>query len=138
MNEPPAPLSQDLPIPGKPTPTELDILRILWARGPSTVRDVHEILSKSRPVGYTGVLKTLQIMTAKGSVRRDEAARAHVYEACQPEARTKRQLVGDLLDRAFGGSASQLVMHALSGKRASKAELDEIRRILDEHERKPE
>jgi predicted transcriptional regulator len=126
------------PGPGKPTPTELDILRILWERGPSTVRDVHEVLSRSRPIGYTGVLKFLQIMTAKGSVRRDEAARAHVYEACQPEAKTKGDLVGDLIQRAFGGSASQLVMHALSGKRASQDEIDEIRRILDEHERKPE
>lgn len=120
-----------------PTPTELDILRILWQRGPSTVRDIHEVLSRSRPVGYTGVLKLLQIMTVKGSVRRDEAARAHVYEACQPEARTKGLLVGDLIDRAFGGSASQLVMHALSGKPASQAEIDEIRRILDDYERKP-
>jgi BlaI family transcriptional regulator, penicillinase repressor len=126
------------PAPGKPTPTELDILRILWERGPSTVREVHEVLSQARPIGYTGVLKFLQIMTAKGSVRRDEAARAHVYEACQPEAQTKGDLVGDLIQRAFGGSASQLVMHALSGKRASQGEIDEIRRILDDYERKPE
>ena len=126
------------PPPGKPTPTELDILRILWARGPSTVRDVHETLQQSRPIGYTGVLKFLQIMTVKGSVRRDEAARAHFYEACQPEAKTKGDLVGDLIERAFGGSASQLILHALSGKRASPAEIDEIRRILDEYERKPE
>jgi BlaI family transcriptional regulator, penicillinase repressor len=123
---------------GKPTPTELDILRILWERGPSTVREVHEVLSQARPIGYTGVLKFLQIMTAKGSVRRDEAARAHVYEACQPEAQTKGDLVGDLIQRAFGGSASQLVMHALSGKRASQGEIDEIRRILDDYEGKPE
>jgi BlaI family penicillinase repressor len=124
--------------PGKPTPTELDILRILWERGPSSVREVHEILSKARPIGYTGVLKFLQIMTAKGSVRRDESARAHIYEARQPEANTKGQLVGDLIQRAFGGSASQLVMHALSGKRASQTEIDEIRRILDDYERNPE
>jgi predicted transcriptional regulator len=123
---------------GKPTPTELDILRVLWERGPSTVREVHEVLSRSRPMGYTGVLKFLQIMTAKGSVRRDEAARAHVYEACQPEAKTKGQLARDLIERAFGGSASQLVMHALSGKRATQTEIDEIRRILEEYERKPE
>jgi BlaI family transcriptional regulator, penicillinase repressor len=124
--------------PGKPTPTELDILRILWERGPSTVRDVHEVLSQARPIGYTGVLKFLQIMTAKGSVRRDETARAHIYEACQTAANTKGQLVGDLIERTFGGSASQLVMHALSGKRASQTEIDEIRRILDDYERKPE
>jgi predicted transcriptional regulator len=120
--------------PGKPSPTELDILRILWDLGPSTVRQVFERVSESRPIGYTGVLKTLQIMTVKGSVRRDERERAHVYEAVQPAAKTKRQLVGDLLDRAFAGSASQLVMHALSGRKTSKEELDEIRKILADHE----
>ncbi len=121
-------------IPGKPSPTELDILRILWEQGPSTVRQVFERVSESRPIGYTGILKTLQIMTVKGSVRRDESERAHVYEAVQPAAKTKRQLVGDLLDRAFAGSASQLVMHALSGRKTSKQELDEIRKILADHE----
>ena len=121
--------------PEKPSPAELDILRILWEQGPSTVRQVFERLSQSRPIGYTGVLKTLQIMTVKGSVRRDESERAHVYEAMQPAAKTKGQLIGDLLDRAFAGSASQLVMHALSGRRTSKEELDEIRRILADHER---
>ncbi len=124
--------------PGKPSPTELDILRILWELGPSTVRQVFERLSESRPIGYTGVLKTMQIMTVKGSVRRDESERAHVYEAVQPAAKTKRQLVGDLLDRAFAGSASQLVMHALSGRKTSKEELDEIRKILADHEGSPE
>ena len=120
--------------PGKPSPTELDILRILWEQGPSTVRQVFERVSETRPVGYTGVLKTLQIMTVKGSVRRDESERAHVYEAVQPAAKTKRALVGDLLDRAFAGSAAQLVMHALSGRKTSKEELDEIRKILADHE----
>ncbi len=124
--------------PDKPSPTELEILRILWELGPSTVRQVFERLSGSRPIGYTGVLKTLQIMTVKGSVRRDESERAHVYEAVQPAAKTKRQLVGDLLDRAFAGSASQLVMHALSGRKTSKEELDEIRKILADHEGSPE
>lgn len=124
--------------PDKPSPTELEILRILWDLGPSTVRQVFERLSESRPIGYTGVLKTLQIMTVKGSVRRDESERAHVYEAVQPAAKTKRQLVGDLLDRAFAGSASQLVMHALSGRKTSKEELDEIRKILADHEGSPE
>jgi predicted transcriptional regulator len=93
----------------KPSPMELDILRILWEQGPSTVRQVFDRMSQSRPIGYTGVLKTLQIMTVKGSVRRDESQRAHVYEAVQPAAKTKRQLVGDLIDRAFAGSASQLL-----------------------------
>ena len=120
--------------PGKPSPTELDILHILWEQGPSTVRQVFERISETRPIGYTGVLKTLQIMTVKGSVRRDESERAHVYEAVQPAAKTKRQLVGDLLDRAFAGSAAQLVMHALSGRKTSKEELDEIRQILAAHE----
>jgi len=125
-------------IPGKPSPTELEILRILWEDGPSTVRQVHERLSETRQIGYTGALKFLQIMTAKGSVKRDESERAHVYEAVQPAAKTKRQLVGDLLDRAFAGSASQLVMHALSGRKTSKEELDEIRKILADHERTSE
>ena len=123
---------------GKPSPTELEILRILWEDGPSTVRQVHERLSETRQIGYTGALKFLQIMTAKGSVKRDESERAHVYEAVQPAAKTKRQLVGDLLDRAFAGSASQLVMHALSGRKTSKEELDEIRKILADHERTSE
>ncbi len=122
--------------PPKPTPTELSILGILWERGPSTVREVHEILSKTKPIGYTGVLKFLQIMTVKGSVRRNSDQRAHVYEAFQPEEKTKRQLVGDLMQRAFSGSASELVMHALAGKRTTQEEIDEIRRILDAHERK--
>src|SRR3954469_21420504 len=99
--------------PPKPTPTELSILGILWERGPSTVREVHEVLSKNKAIGYTGVLKFLQIMTAKGSVRRNSDERAHVYEACQPAEKTKRQLVGDLMRKAFSGSASELVMHAL-------------------------
>ena len=120
----------------KPTPTELSILGILWERGPSTVRDVHDILSKTKPIGYTGVLKLMQIMTVKGSVKRNAENRAHVYEACQPAEKTKRQLVGDLMQRAFSGSASDLIMHALAGKRASPEEIEEIRRILDEHERK--
>ena len=120
----------------KPTSTELDILRVLWERGPSTVRDVYEVLSRSKPVGYTTVLKLLQIMTAKGTVTRDEHARAHVYEARQPAENTKRQLVGDLLQRAFSGSASQLMLHALSGEKTPAHEIEEIRRMLDEYERK--
>jgi predicted transcriptional regulator len=122
----------------KPSPMELDILRILWEQGPSTVRQVFDRMSQSRPIGYTGVLKTLQIMTVKGSVRRDESQRAHVYEAVQPAAKTKRQLVGDLIDRAFAGSASQLLMHALAGRKTSKEELEEIRKILTDHEGAPE
>jgi predicted transcriptional regulator len=122
------------PQPPKPTSTELEILRVLWERGPSTVREVHDVLAQSKPMGYTTVLKLLQIMTAKGSVTRNEDTRAHVYEARQPAENTKRQLVGDLLQRAFGGSASQLMMHALTGKKASREEIEEIRRMLDEYE----
>ena len=120
----------------KPTASELEILRVLWARGPSTVREVHEALSEKKSLGYTTVLKLLQIMTAKGTVRRDEGQRAHVYEACQPATETKRQLVGDVLQRVFEGSASELMMHALEGRRTSKRELDELRRLLDEYERR--
>jgi len=122
--------------PQKPTPSELEILRVLWARGPSTVREVHEALSEKKDLGYTTVLKLLQIMTAKGSVRRDEGQRAHVYEACQPATETKRQLAGDVLQRVFEGSASELMIHALEGRRTSRKELEELRRLLDEYERR--
>jgi predicted transcriptional regulator len=118
----------------KPTASELEILRVLWERGPSTVREVHEALREKRDLGYTTVLKLLQIMTAKGTVRRNEEQRAHVYEACQPAMETKRQLVGDVLQRVFEGSASELMIHALEGRRTSKKELDELRRLLDEYE----
>src|SRR2546429_4352932 len=106
----------------KPTASELETLRVLWARGPSTVREVHEALSEKKSLGYTTVLKLLQIMTAKGTVRRDEGQRAHVYEACQPATETKRQLVCDVLQRVFEGSASELMMHALEGRRTSRSE----------------
>ena len=120
----------------RPTSSELEILRVLWARGPSTVREVHEALSEKKDLGYTTVLKLLQIMTAKGTVRRDEGQRAHVYEACQPATETKRQLVGDVLQRVFEGSASELMIHALEGRRTSRKELEELRRLLDEYERR--
>jgi BlaI family penicillinase repressor len=119
----------------KPTVSELEILRVLWARGPSTVREVYEALSEKKPLGYTTVLKLLQIMTAKGTVRRNENQRAHVYEARQPAEQTKRQLAGDVLQRVFEGSASQLMMHALAGRRASREEVEELRRLIDEYER---
>lgn len=120
----------------KPTASELEILRILWERGPSTVRDVYEALSKKKQMGYTSVLKLMQIMTEKGSVRRNEEQRAHVYEANQAAEKTKRQLAGDVLQRVFDGSASQLMMHALAGRKGTKAEIAELRRLLDEYERK--
>ena len=118
-----------------PTPSELEILHILWARGPSTVREIHEVLSKEKDVGYTSALKFLQIMTTKGLVTRTEEQRAHVYSASDSAEKTKQQFATDVLQRVFRGSASQLMQHVLSGKR-SKTELDEIRRMLDEHERK--
>jgi BlaI family penicillinase repressor len=122
----------------KPTASELEILRVLWTRGPSTVREVYEALSEQKSLGYTTVLKLLQIMTTKGTVRRNEDQRAHVYEACQPAAETKRQLVDDVLQRVFQGSASELMIHALEGRPTSKKELEELRRLLDEYEgRKP-
>jgi predicted transcriptional regulator len=120
----------------KPTSSELEILQVLWERGPSTVREVHETLNAKRPIGYTSVLKLMQIMTEKGSVRRNEDQRAHVYDANQAAEKTKRQLAGDVLQRVFDGSASQLMMHALAGRKGSKEEIEELRRLLDEYERK--
>jgi len=107
---------------------------VLWTRGPSTVREVHESLREQKALGYTTVLKLLQIMTAKGTVRRNEEQRAHVYEACLPATETKRQLAGDVLQRVFEGSASELMLHALAGRRTSKKELKELRKLLDEYE----
>lgn len=123
----------DLP---KPTDGELAILRVLWDRGPSTVRDVTEALQDERGTGYTTALKLMQIMTEKGLVRRDESRRTHIYEAVVPAEATQRQLVGDLLERAFGGSARQLVLQALSSQKASRADLAEIRKLIDDMEKK--
>ncbi len=122
---------------GQPRPSdgELEILRVLWDEGPSTVRDVHEHLNETKPTGYTTVLKVMQIMADKGLVRRNEDQRAHVYTPIAPRETTQRQLVGDLLDRAFGGSAPQLVMQALASRRATPDELAKIRHMLDEFER---
>ncbi|HEY1481508.1 MAG TPA: BlaI/MecI/CopY family transcriptional regulator [Candidatus Acidoferrum sp.] len=122
--------------PQKPTVSELEILHVLWERGPSTVREVHETISAKKPLGYTTVLKLLQIMTSKGLVKRDEQERAHVYEAWQPAEKTKRQIAADMLQRVFDGSASELMLHALAERRSSKQEIAELRRLLDEYERK--
>jgi BlaI family penicillinase repressor len=124
--------------PKTPTDSELEILRVLWERGPSTVKEVHETLTAraTKPVGYTTILKLLQIMTVKGTVTRNERDRAHVYVAGIPAERTKRQMAGEMLEKVFGGSASELVLHALSGQKASHEEIEEIRRLLDEYERK--
>ena len=118
----------------RPTDAELAILRVLWSRGPSTVRQVHEAISRDRETVYTTVLKLMQIMTEKGLVERDESERTHVYQARFTQEATQQRLVSDLLDKAFGGSASQLVMQALAAKPASADELAEIRRLLDELE----
>ena len=115
----------------RPTDGELAILRILWDRGPSTVRQVHDVLAHDRQAAYTTALKLLQIMTEKGLVERDERDRTHVYRARLSEETTQRQLVRDLLDRAFGGSSSKLVMQALATKRASAEELRDIRKAID-------
>jgi len=122
MNRAPAP---------RPTDGELAILRILWDRGPSTVRQVHDVLALERQAAYTTALKLLQIMTEKGLVERDERDRTHIYRARLSQETTQRQLVRDLVDRAFGGSASQLVMQALATKRASAEELRDIRKAID-------
>ena len=116
----------------RPTDAELSILRILWDRGPSTVRQVHDELARERPAAvYTTALKLLQIMIEKGLVDRDERDRTHIYRARLSEETTQRQLVRDLLDRAFGGSAGKLVMQALATKRASAEELRDIRKAID-------
>ncbi len=122
--------------PALPTDAELEILTVLWNRGPSTVRDVHDEINRHKTAQYTTVLKTLQIMTSKGLVRRDEEQRAHVYAATRPREWTQRQLAGDLLQRAFGGSARSLLVGALSASKASRAELAEIRKLIEEYERK--
>jgi predicted transcriptional regulator len=123
----------------RPTDAELAILQVLWERGDSTVREVHEALKDVQGSGYTTVLKLMQIMTEKGLVERDESNRAHVYRARATQQKTQRQLVSDLLDKAFGGSPARLAMQALSSKKSSPEELAELRKLLEtlEPEEKP-
>ena len=121
--------------PQKPTAAELQILQVIWERGPSTVREVHEALREEKALGYTTVLKLMQIMTTKGLVRRNEDQRAHVYEAQQPAEKTKRQFAADMLERVFDGSARELMLHALAAQRSTRQEIEELRNLLDEHER---
>jgi predicted transcriptional regulator len=121
--------------PPRPTDAELEILAVLWSRGPSTVRDVHENIAARKSTQYTTILKLMQIMAEKGLVLRDEKQRAHVYQAARPADWTRQQLAGDLLRRAFGGSARSLMMGALSARKTSKQELAELRRLLDEYEK---
>lgn len=120
--------------PPRPTEAELEILRVLWERGPSTVRQVHEALAAARATGYTTSLKLMQIMADKGLVTRDESSRTHIYAPRVSQESTQRQLVTDLVDRAFGGSAADLVLRALSSHTASDEELREIRKLIDEEQ----
>ena len=119
--------------PPRPTDAELEILTVLWGIGPATVREVHEVISRRRPAQYSTVLKFMQIMAEKGLVLRDEKERAHIYKPARPREWTQRQLAGDLMERAFSGSAKALLMGALSARRANKEELAELRRLLDEY-----
>lgn len=121
-------------MPTKPQPTdaELEILSVIWDHERATVREVHTVLSKGRDIGYTTVLKLMQIMAEKGLLIRDESERSHIYRPAERATAVQKRLVLDLIKRAFGGSPDQLVMHALSAKKASKRELEDIRKLLDE------
>ena len=125
-------MANELP---KPTEAELEILTVLWSNGPATVREVYEVINRRRPAQYSTILKFMQIMTEKKLVLRNEKQRAHIYEAARPCEWTRRQLAGDLMERAFSGSAKALMVGALSAKRASKKELAELQRLLDEYGR---
>lgn len=124
-------MSDKLP---KPTKAELEILTVLWSTGPATVREVYNVISRRRPAQYSTVLKFMQIMAEKGLVRRDVKQRAHVYEPARSREWTQQQLARDLMERAFSGSAKALLIGALSSRKATKKELAELRKILDEYE----
>lgn len=119
---------------GRPTDLELEILKVLWEHGPSTVSQVQEVMALRRPIAYTTVLKMLQIMTEKRLVIPDKGQRAYIYRPRESRGTVVRRLVGDLLHRALDGSTSQLVLHALEHRKVKPEELDEIRRLLDEFE----
>jgi BlaI family transcriptional regulator, penicillinase repressor len=122
--------------PKRPNPTaaELEILRVLWEAGPRSVRDIQRVLNEGKPTGYTTVLKLIQIMTEKGLVTRDENQRPQIYRARFPREHTQQQLLHDLMQRAFGGSVKALVLQALSGRKSSRQELEEIEKLLDRME----
>lgn len=120
---------QSLP---KPTEAELELLRVLWEKGPATVRELHDAVNLQRAVGYTSVLKILQIMTEKGLVEREESAKAHIYRAAASQEETQNQLLRDLSERLFSGSAAQLAMHALAMQPTSAEELEEIRNLIEQ------
>ena len=119
----------------RPTDAELEILTVLWSRGPSTVRDVHAVIAARKPAQYTTVLKQLQVMAEKGLVQRNESQRSHVYMPTRPREWTQQQLAGDLLTRAFEGSAKGLLMGALAARKTSRKELAELRRLLDDYQK---
>jgi predicted transcriptional regulator len=119
--------------PPRPTDAELEILTVLWSIGPATVREVYSVVSRRRAVQYSTVLKFMQIMDEKGLVRRDQKQRAHIYKAARSREWTQQQLAGDLLERAFSGSAKALLMGALSAAKTTKEELAEMRKLLDEY-----
>ena len=119
-----------------PTVAELDILHVLWDHGPSTVREVQERLATERPTVYTTVLKQLQVMTEKGLVRRNARSRSHMYEARFPREETQRRIAADLLDRAFRGSPTALLLGVLSAQSATSSDLAEIRKMIDDYEKR--
>ncbi len=119
-----------------PTDREMAILGILWSNGPSTVRQVNEEMNKRRRTGYTTTLKLMQIMTEKGLLVRDDSKFQHIYRPAASEEKTQKQVVGNLLEKVFSGSAEKLVMRALSAKKVSAKELSRIRKMLEEMERK--
>ena len=125
---------QSLP---KPTEAELELLRILWEKGPATVRDLHDAINLQRTVVYTSVLKILQIMTEKGLVEREESGKAHIYNAAASQEQTQNQLLRDLSERLFSGSAAQLAMHALAMQPTSDEELEEIRNLIEQKRQRP-
>ena len=120
-----------------PTKAELDILRVLWREGPLSVREVRNILDRARPTGYTSVLKTMQIMTDKGLVEREESGKAHIYRPVGTRQQTQSQMVRDISERVFSGSAAALAMHALSTQPVSDQELDELRRLIEQKRKQP-
>jgi len=129
-------MKQHRPLP-RPTEGELELLRILWDRGPSTVRDLHDQISQRRPLGYTSVLKILQIMTDKGLVQREESGKAHIYRPVASQNETQDQLLRDISQRLFAGSAAQLAMHALALEPVNDQELEELRHLIDQKRHRP-
>ena len=130
-----APRPSSAPSLPPPTDAELEVLRVLWERGPSTVRDVHDVVGAAKRVGYTTVLKQMQVMHQKGLLSRSERYRSHVYEPAGSREATERQLASSVLHQVFAGSARGLLQSALAGRRVSAREIDEIRALLDEYER---